>query len=791
MKINGKDYKIINGESILDVANRNNIKIPTLCYDKRFTHTTSCFICIVKDKDRGLIPSCSSPASDALDIITESEEISKYRKLCLELLLAEHDADCFSTCKTSCPAGIDVRTYILNVRQDKEFDGFLTIRKNNPFVSVVGRVCPAFCEKDCNRNAIDETLSIRLLKRHIGDTVYKKYDDKLFKHELTLKKDKNGESIAIIGAGPAGLTAAYYLILEGFDVTIYEKEKELGGMLKFCIPSYRLPRDILNTEINSIIRLGINVKLNEEINEEKIDKLKKEYSKVIVATGAWKESGLWLGEDKYKNIIPALKFLYNVEKKKFNLEGKSGIVIGGGNSAIDSARVLLRLGFKDVKILYRRTIKEMPALEHEILDAKTEGIKIVELVSPVEIIGDKFAKSIKFEKMKVLDEIDNSGRAKVKGLGVFEEYNSDVFIYATGQKPSLDKKIEEVILCGDVLNGASTVIEAVSSAKKAISNFVDNLKFEKFHSTREKLSLLNEENEIIKKEKIDFLKLNNLKDNFEELELLYKKESAIKEASRCLNCGCNDLDNCKLRSYSIEYKSDPNAFKTSVNKYYIDSLKNMSHDSSKCIKCGICINVCSGIVSALSLINRGFNSKVSAFDKLKDSSCIECGMCIDSCPTGAFSENLNQSTWDMKDFYVEECQGCVLKCKLKIYKDKNGEKILRVRSFDTPICGFGRWGTVYGFKKVDINLEEFNIVSNFSGSDAIFSFLDINLNPRIKYEIEKNKDLKLFYIKSLKDLEKVKKYKNPIFIFDMFNIDKEYLLKIKQNKVLPTAYKNI
>ena len=348
LRIDNKTFEFSAGETILSVASRNGISIPSLCYDQRFPHYTSCFICVVKDATSGrFLPSCSIKAVEGMNIVTADEEVLKYRKLALELLLSEHDADCFSPCKTACPAGIDVRDYILYSRTGEELNGFLKIREKNPLVASVGRVCPAFCEQDCSRNNIDETLNIRLLKRYLGDVVYDEMGKELFeKEKLNVKKATDPKGIAIIGGGPAGLSAAYYLVLNGHSVTIYDENPKLGGMLRYAIPPYRLPREVLDKEIDSIIRLGINVKLNEKVTLAKIEELKQSYDHVIAATGAWKESSLGIGEEKIDNVMPAVRFLKDVWDQKVMTVGQRVIIIGGGNSAIDAARTSLRLGAK-------------------------------------------------------------------------------------------------------------------------------------------------------------------------------------------------------------------------------------------------------------------------------------------------------------------------------------------------------------------------------------------------------------------------------------------------------------
>ncbi|MCX6112944.1 MAG: FAD-dependent oxidoreductase [Proteobacteria bacterium] len=769
--INGRSLDFNQGETILGVAKRNGIDIPTLCFDDRFKPYTSCFICIVKDNKNGkLIPSCSIKATDGMSIITDDDEIKKIRKMALELMLSEHDADCFSPCKTTCPAGIDIRDYILHSRTGEEMNGFMAVRKKNPLVTAVGRVCPAFCEADCSRTNIDDTVNIRLLKRYLGDSVYEKYYDDLLKIEKGMIQKANPiKSIAVVGGGPAGLSAAYYLTLAGHKVTIYECMPKLGGMLRYAIPCYRLPVDVLDREIESITRLGVDFKTSFVVDKENIQKLSKQHDAVLLAIGTWKETALGLDEKQYINIFPAVSFLKSVVENKIKSVGKKVIVIGGGNSAIDAARVSRRLG-AEVNLIYRRTRKEMPALNIEVEDALNEGVKLFELMSPFELT----AKSIKFRKMVISDEVDSSGRRKIKDTDEFVNFDFDTLVYAIGQKPEpelIDSMkalgLNNVYLCGDAKLGASTVIEAVADGRKTAEKIINKTSDElSFYSLREKGILFAAENKKVEKQKVSHLLASARIKNFSEVEGGYNSIVAVKESDRCINCGCTAVDECDLRKYSIDYDAQPNKYKHAMDKkkrfvtgaghvFSDESLKYMTHEPSKCIKCGKCISVCSDVAgaNALSFIGRGLGMVLSSNteNNISKSSCILCGMCIDSCPTGSLSESLQNTKWTGFIEELGECKGCFLKCKVQ-YGYNNG-KIFRARSYDTPICSVGRWGwsknyndandyyrgkitknTEMGFDKTKIIDGEYLKKSDYIVSFTYNPFTD---NPRTAYELNR------------------------------------------------------
>jgi formate dehydrogenase major subunit len=803
--IDGKKYSFKENETILEVCKRNGINIPTLCFNKKFPPNSSCFVCIVEDlTSKTLIPSCSTNARDGMKISTDSDTVKKYRRMAIELLLSEHDANCFSPCKVTCPAGIDVRDYIMYQRNSDSLHSFLKIRKKNPFVTSIGRVCPARCENDCSRNVIDQNVDIRLIKRFVGDDVYKNKKEELLKIEKSLIKEKNDMKVAIIGGGPSGLSAAYYFLLQGSKVEIFEREEFLGGMLRYSIPSYRLPKDILKTEIDSIINLGVKVHRNFNVDEKVFKKFKKDFDKVVIATGTWKDSTMRLGEENYENSMSALEFLKKVNKGDVLTFGKRVVVVGGGNSAIDSARTLLRLGL-DVSLIYRRTKKEMPALEHEITDAINEGVKLIELLSPNKLIieNDKLT-GVSFEKMVLLDEKDQSGRNKIKGTGRFYNFNFDTLIYAIGQKKDNDFEIKDnVYICGDALTGASTAIEAIASGKKLVDSIFNNFNELSFCSKREDKLLKEKKYEKKEKEKINLKDFKNSNDKFVEVEEGLKDINF--STQRCIDCGCEDIDFCKLRDYSIKYGAKEDTYKSKNMKkvkYFVDdSMKYMTLNQSKCVKCGTCINVCEKEVgaSAINFINRGLDVKVagSINENLKESDCIMCGMCIDTCPTGAISESINDFNWNKGKTEIKKCDGCILECNLELIYDESG-RVARVRSHDTPICAIGRWGNTKDYKnlreiykgKINNNLpslEGFNILelkslSNFS---KIYVLDDPKpLNPRMTYEMRKLKNLEY-----VSDINSLVLKSNDLVILNYFNLTSDVLEKLKNVSIFPFFYR--
>lgn len=335
LKIDGKEVEAQQGQTILEVAEENGISIPTLCYHEEISKTTSCFLCMVKDKNtENYIPSCSVEITDGMDIDASSDDIFEMRQTALNLLLSEHTGDCEAPCTMACPAGIQIEEYLRAARKGDFLEALKIIKERLPLPMSIGRVCPRFCEQDCRRNVLDETaVNINDVKRFVAD---KHYEDYL--EELPKLKDKK---VAIVGAGPAGYSIAYFLRLKGIRSDIYDKMPKPGGMLRYGIPEYRLPKDILDTELAHFDKMGgISVYCNQELGKDiKLDKLKKEYDSVAVTIGSWTSRSMRTdGEELAEGGIDYLQKLALNDWKRED-PGET-IIIGGGNTAMTVLEVL-------------------------------------------------------------------------------------------------------------------------------------------------------------------------------------------------------------------------------------------------------------------------------------------------------------------------------------------------------------------------------------------------------------------------------------------------------------------
>ncbi len=469
-----------------------------------------------------------------------------------------------SPCKASCPAHISIPGFIAAITQQKYADGLRLIKREMPFPGICGRVCPHPCEAKCNRSIADEPIAIMYLKRFLADK------DLAAKSPYVPKiKEKKEEKVAIIGAGPAGLTAAYYLAIEGYPVTVFEKLSVAGGMMAVGIPEYRLPRDILKAEINAIVDLGVELKLNCEIGKDiNFDELQRNFSAVFISIGCHRSLKLNIpGEDDLEGVTDAITFLREINLRKPVEPRGRLLVIGGGNAAVDCARMALRLGCDDVAILYRRTREEMPAYPREVEETLEEGIDIQFLTAPVRIIGEN-GKVAGLECVRMrLGEPDESGRRRpIPMEGSEFEVKANLVVTAIGQAPDygfLSKNSEipiseknliqanprtagtsvpGIFAGGDVASGPRTVVEAVAYGKRAAASIDCYLKgkdMEAVHQSEwQGIDFSRDIVEFAPREPMRCLPLAERTRAFKEIDLGYKEEQARREAERCLRlCG--------------------------------------------------------------------------------------------------------------------------------------------------------------------------------------------------------------------------------------------------------------
>ena len=708
LTINGKAVQAPEGSTILEAARLADIYIPTLCYDKAVEVYGACGLCVVEAEGiPKLLRSCSAKVSEGMVVNTESDRVVQSRKVAMELLMSAHDGDCVAPCQLNCPARTDCQGYV-GLIANGEYEAALKLIKNKiSLPASIGRVCPHPCEKACRRQNVEEPINIAQLKAFAAD--------------MDLKADSyvpevqpsTGKKIAVIGGGPAGLTAAYYLTIMGHSVTVYDMMEKMGGMLRYGIPQYRLPKEVLDKEIAIIEKTGVTFKNNMKLGVDfTIQSLKAENDAVIVAVGAWKSSSMRTPGEELEGVYGGIDFLRGVIKGNAPKIGEKVAICGGGNTAMDACRTAVRLGAKEVYVVYRRTRNEMPADKLEIDEAEEEGVIYKFLTNPLSFNGeDGKVKSITLQLME-LGEPDASGRRRPVPIeGKTEEIAVDSVILAIGQKLVTDDvkelelnqrgniaadedffttSIDGVFAIGDATNrGASIAIEAIGEADRCAKAVDAYLKGESLdtrvpyiskrdektidYSDRQKESRINP--------KVLAPEVRNK--NFDEVSLGFTEEEAQKEAQRCLECGCREYYKCKLLKVAQRYDIDPGRFKGEMpQKYTHDENAFIERNTSKCILCGLCVRSCREVMDlhSIGLMGRGFKTDVSpAFSlPLDQTNCNNCGLCVSLCPTGSLTEKSSlKKQVPLNEIYTDETVDINGK-EAKVTVARYNGKVLRV-----------------------------------------------------------------------------------------------------------------
>lgn len=478
-----------------------------------------------------------------------------------------------SACQHTCPIGTEATVYIGLIAQGRFKEAWESIRKENPLPSICGRACYHFCEFKCQAGKWNEPIAVRTLKRFVTDYAY---ENGLY--EVTEIPIIDKEKVAIVGSGPGGLTAGYFLAQKGYDVTIYECLDQPGGALITYVPEYRLPRDVLNRDIENVKRMGVKIKTGVRIGKDiSLDELRKTHSAVFIAAGANKPKKLGIPNEDAEGVFDALEFLRKVNLKEKITIGKKVGIIGGGNAAVDVARVLKRVAdCEEITIIYRRTRKEMPALAEEVQGAIEEGIDFRFLAAPVKILAkDGKVEGIECIRTK-LGPVDESGRrSPIPIEGSEFVINLDTLVVAIGEGPdptclgedccieftrteaikvdpeTLMTNIEGVFAGGDIVTHPQTIIEAIQAGKIAADMIDKYIRGEKlireYKQTRpseyiQPVELSEEEMREVRRVEAPCLPVEDRISNFNEVELTITPEMAIKEARRCLRCDLNTED---------------------------------------------------------------------------------------------------------------------------------------------------------------------------------------------------------------------------------------------------------
>ena len=384
LTIDGVQVSVEEGATILAAAEKAGIEIPNLCFKKEMKPYGACGVCVVEvEKCPKLLRACATKVAEGMVVRTNGERALKARKLALELLMGDHDGDCQGPCKLNCPAHTDCQKYVKEIAEGRFADAVATIKETFPLPAAIGRVCPHPCEKACRRRLVEAPISIAQLKSFAADQVRKNGGE----HPIKVAPP-TGRKVGIIGGGPAGLAAAYKLVQRGHDVTVFDQMPEMGGMLRYGIPEYRLPKAILKAETDAIASLGVKFVNDFKIGrDDTLDGLRAKFDAMIVANGAWKSTSMRVKGEDLAGVWGGIDFLRAVVTGNAPDIGERVAIVGGGNTAMDACRTAVRVGAKEVSVVYRRTRKEMPAEDIEIAEAEEAGVKFKFLCAPDELLG--------------------------------------------------------------------------------------------------------------------------------------------------------------------------------------------------------------------------------------------------------------------------------------------------------------------------------------------------------------------------------------------------------------------
>ncbi len=731
--VNEQEITATPGQTLLEALRAAGFEIPTLCHLPGAEEPpVPCGMCMVEVEGRGLVRSCVTPVEEGLKVFTDTEAVKEVRRKRLQGMVANHYGDCKAPCSIPCPGGLNIQGYIAFINRGEYASALSLIKEKLPLPATVGRICPRFCEPRCRRAIVDTPVAINHLKRFVADWGLEHGEPK---PEIA---PPTGKKVAIVGGGPAGLTAAYYLRLKGHEVTIFDAQDEPGGMPRWAIPDFKLSKEVLRKEVQGILNLGISFRPRKAWGRDFSlkDLFDEGFDAVFLAIGASKCRDHEVpGEEK---TTSGLGLLFRLKKGEPLETPRKVLVMGGGYTAIDVARSLVRLG-AEVTLLYPRSRMEMPAPQREIAEAEKEGVKLFLMAMPLKISQEKDLYRVLVARTRLSEPDKTKARKVVPVEGTEQELTFDLVVRAWGEEPFTDfsgfgeieaqlatnpkgmlkvspsgaTNIPGVWAGGDFVSGPKTVIQAVASARRAAEDIHRYLLGEQ-KAKKGAVSVKFDFNRGRRMEEMDVdfyadfptlprerpaeLPPEARKDNFSEVLATFTEEQARKEAERCLKCGCLGFHKCTFRDLLIrENVAATKGRKRAKYKVETDHLF-IEVDSNKCVGCYRCVRVCNYGGIELTIFDQGSPEEEIHFTFTED--CVSCGACVDVCPTGALTRK--DSTIPFTRSEAKElrtvCPYCGTGCNL-IARVKNGS-ILEMTAAEGPpnygdLCVKGRFGYTF------------------------------------------------------------------------------------------------
>jgi formate dehydrogenase major subunit len=671
LTIDERPVAVEQGTTVLAAAEWLGIRIPTMCHVKGIEPSSSCFVCAVQiEGRRTLSPACAMPVAEGMVVHTQTDDVRKARRVALELLLSDHAGECEAPCAVGCPANLDIAGFTSHIADGAPHRAMEVIAEKLALAGSLGRVCPRLCEQQCRRCDLDQGLAIGALHRYAAEL-----DLASATPYAPTCNPSSGKRVAIIGAGPAGLSAAYYLQQQGHACTILDAHQQPGGMLRYGIPEYRLPKQALDAEIEAIRKLGaIEFRMNSRWGSDfTLSDLRSNHEAVFVAIGA---QGAQRMRSKGEELaLSGIRFLEQVACGEVPQIGEDVIVVGGGNTAMDCARTARRLGAR-VRVLYRRTRQEMPCLMEEVEGAEAEGVHIDYLVAPAHLqpMGDKL--TLTCQRM-ILGDPDASGRrAPVPLEGSEFTLECSALIAAIGQ--SVDRSLAEreglsvspwgiaadpqtmatnvpgVFAGGDAVLGADLAVRAVAAGRMAAASIHQYLTGEvvtgEARNTLIAMHPLDDAEraaifrsiERAQRVRLPEIPMDQRLSSFDEVEQGLADADALREARRCMHCGCRKCDCCTIRTLATEYGANVNRFNGARRRFAEDNgHPEIVFEPGKCINCGVCIKIAEakGEPIGMTMTGRGFDARVGPpFGRpLLEALTVSAVRCAEACPTGALA----------------------------------------------------------------------------------------------------------------------------------------------------------
>ena len=652
--IDGMEIECDPEETVLSAARRLGITIPTLCFLEGKRQLESCGVCVVEvEGHSSFLPACASKTTPGMRVKTDTPELRKVRKTALELLFSDHLGDCLAPCERACPAHIDIPGFIREIKKGFPEKALAIIQESVALTGVLGRVCPKFCERVCRRAEVDRPIPICSLKRYPADQ--DEGSDTPFKPTPHLPTQKK---VAIVGGGIVGLTAAYYLALEGHSITLYEAGNHLGGALYEIVPEFRLPKDVLSLEIGRILELGVTIRNHSKLGQNlSLDALRAENDSVLLAIGATREVLPEItGSELARSGLALLKEVAHGKAER--LDG-SALVVGSGPTALDTARTLLRLGASPVSLVMTPSIESSLFFKTWIPDGLAEGVEILDCCQGI-VIEKENGKGYRCRYTK--DDHEDFIEADRVFLASSVAPDPD-FLMSLGLKTgpqgvkvdrrTLETNLEGVFAAGNIAQAGRYAIQGSAAGKQAAFSIHAFLTGTNRHpknpidvrlppltrQERERLFADSPPRPVLREKPLAPVPGPF---DFSEVVAGFGEDEAEGQAEACLQCDCAAKNSCLLRIRGSEWGANPKAFSGERPFFERDDTHaEVVHEPGKCIKCGRCIALTKEHEEELGLtyIGRGFHVRVGApFDhKIREGIRKAADECVAVCPTGALS----------------------------------------------------------------------------------------------------------------------------------------------------------